>query len=110
MSRKNKGRKWILSLGFTDAQADSFIENEVPDRKIEALAEVRNSGKIIDRAVIEPFVAASGEAPPEVPAEVTQTSEKPDEGKGSGDYLCPKCNVTHRSGSGVHRRHLKLVK
>jgi len=27
-----------------------------------------------------------------------------------GDYLCPKCKVTHRVGSKIHKRHLKLLK
>ena len=37
-------------------------------------------------------------------------TEPPDEGKGFGDYLCPQCKVTHRAGSKVHKRHLKLLK
>ena len=36
-------------------------------------------------------------------------SEPPAEGEGYGDYLCPKCKVTHRAGSKVHKRHLKLL-
>jgi len=39
-TKEDKRRKWILSLGFSEADADSFIEFEVPNRKIEALAEV----------------------------------------------------------------------
>lgn len=52
------------------------------------------------------------EAMPEAPAEVTQTPKPkaPDEGEGYGDYLCPKCKVTHRAGSKIHKRHLKLLK
>ncbi len=30
--------------------------------------------------------------------------------EGFGDYLCPKCKVTHRAGSKIHKRHLKLLK
>ncbi len=40
MSSEDKRRKWILSLGFSEEEADSFIEFEVPNWKIEALAEV----------------------------------------------------------------------
>ncbi|MBA7473853.1 hypothetical protein ES707_09198 [subsurface metagenome] len=35
-----KRRKWILGLGFSEAEADSFIKFEVPNWKIEALAKV----------------------------------------------------------------------
>jgi len=31
------------------------------------------------------------------------------EDQGFGDYLCPKCQVTHKAGSKVHKRHLKLL-
>lgn len=31
------------------------------------------------------------------------------EGEGFGDYLCPQCKVTHRAGSKIHKRHLKLL-
>ena len=124
MKSKNKGRKWILSLGFSDAQADSFIKNDVPNRKIEALAEVQNSGKMIGPSETEPFVAAPGEALPETAAPTPP--EEPSEGEGEpsaveppkpkeklvptgfGDYLCPECKVTHRDGSKIHKRHLKL--
>jgi len=86
MPSKHKGRKWILSLGFSDAEADSFIENDVPDEKIEALHEVLHKPE------------------PEKPV-----ATPPAEGQGFGDYLCPKCNVTHRAGSKIHKRHLKLL-
>lgn len=120
MSGKDKGRKWIISLGFSEAQADSFIEFEVPNRKIEALAEVLRSGKILEQPVTEPAPAPEPETVPapglETAAPAPDTSEKPsepkppDEGKGFGDYLCPQCKVTHRAGSKVHKRHLKLLK
>jgi len=29
--------------------------------------------------------------------------------EGFGDYLCPQCKVTHRAGSKIHKRHLKLL-
>lgn len=34
---------------------------------------------------------------------------KPSAG-GVGDYLCPKCGITHKAGSKVHKRHLKFLK
>ena len=36
-------------------------------------------------------------------------SAKVNEGEGFRDYLCPQCNVTHRAGSKIHKRHLKLL-
>ena len=72
-SKDDKRRKWILSLGFSDAQADSFIENGVPNRKIEALAEVLNNGKIIDQTVTEPEPAPVTE--PESNADSVATTE-----------------------------------
>jgi len=108
MASKNKGRKWILSLGFSEAQADSFIENDVPGSKIEALAEVQNSGKAIGPT--EAPAEALVEIPVESPAETT-TEAPAETGPGAiGDYLCPQCKVTHRAGSKVHKRHLKLLK
>lgn len=88
MSSNEKRRKWILSLGFSEAEADSFIQFEVPKRKIEALAEV-----LYPKPEPEPAV-----------------SEPPAEGDGFGDYACPQCKVTHRAGSKIHKRHLKLLK
>jgi len=107
MTSKNKGRKWILGLGFTEDQANSFIENDVPGYKIEALAEVQNSGKAIGPT--EALTEAPVETPVESPAE-TSGKQEPDQGEGFGDYLCPKCKVTHRTNSGVWKRHLKLLK
>jgi len=30
--------------------------------------------------------------------------------EGFGNYFCPKCQVTHKAGSKIHKRHLKLLK
>lgn len=66
-------------------------------------------------APVEPEPQAPEEPAPEAgqsgaeavapPAE----DQAPDVGVPIGDYLCPKCKVTHRTGSKVHKRHLKLL-
>ena len=50
------------------------------------------------------LVAVEPESEPESEPTI---SEPPAEGY--GDYLCQKCKVTHRAGSKVHKRHLKLL-
>ena len=117
MSSNDKRRKWIISLGFSEAEADSFIEFEVPKWKIEALAEVLHPKPVtepVPAPVTEPeakpdSVATTETAPePEVGVEAA-VSEPKAEGEGFGDYLCPECKVTHRAGSKIHKRHLKLL-
>ncbi len=44
-TKEDEKRKWILSQGFSEAEADSFLEFAVPDRKIEALAGVLHPPK-----------------------------------------------------------------
>ena len=44
------------------------------------------------------------------PLEQPEPAPAPDEGRGFGDYPCPECKVTHRAGSKIHKRHLKLLK
>ena len=62
-----------------------------------------------------PGEATTAEAPEQVveqPAEgagFDEGAEKPAEGVGFGSYLCPQCKVTHKAGSKVHKRHLKLL-
>lgn len=46
---------------------------------------------------------------PEKPKPPAQ-GKVPVESEGFGDYLCPQCKVTHRAGSKIHKRHLKLLK
>lgn len=105
MSGKDKRRKWIISLGFSEAQADSFIENEVPGRKIEALAEVLRSGKILEQPVTEPAPAPRLEtAAPAPPAPAPKT--KPDVIP-TGMFWCPHCNSLHRIASKIGKGHLK---
>jgi len=62
-TKEDKRRKWILTLGFSEAEADSFIEFVVPNWKIEALAEVLH----------KPEPEAEPEAAP-----VTEPEAKPD--------------------------------
>lgn len=53
-TKEDKRRKWILSLGFSEAEADSFIDNVVPNWKIEALAEVLHKPEPEPEAKPEP--------------------------------------------------------
>jgi len=89
MSSKTKKvtrRQWIISLGFSEADADNFINLGLADWKIEKMAE---------RHKLE----QGGETEP----------GPPDEGQGFGDYLCPQCHVVHKAGSKIHKRHLKYI-
>jgi len=54
------------------------------------------------------LIEMSGRPMP-VSAQVKAQAKAPAEGQGFGDYLCPKCKVTHRAGSKIHKRHLKLL-
>ena len=67
MSSNDKRRKWIISLGFSEAEADSFIEFNVPNRKIEALHEVLHKP--------EPEPQPEAEVEP-APAPAPEKSEK----------------------------------
>lgn len=64
-TKEDKRRKWILSLGFSEAEADSFIEFVVPNWKIEALAEVLHKPEPEAAPVTEPESKADSVAPTE---------------------------------------------
>lgn len=46
----NKRRNWIISLGFSEADADNFIQFEVPDWKIEKMASQRQKPEPLPEA------------------------------------------------------------
>lgn len=56
--------------------------------------------------VTKPPATAEGTTPPSPESAAKEPTAKD---SGFGDYLCPKCKVTHRVGSKVHKRHLKLL-
>ncbi|MBA7478998.1 hypothetical protein ES707_14429 [subsurface metagenome] len=93
MSSNDKKRKWIISLGFNEAEADSFLEFEVPKWKIEALA------KVLHPPETEPETAAP--VPP-APAPKTKPEVIP-----TGMFWCPHCNSLHRIASKIGKGHLK---
>jgi len=64
-TKEDKKRKWILALGFSEAEADSFIEFEVPKWKIEALAEVLHKPEPEAAPVTEPEAKPDSVAPTE---------------------------------------------
>ena len=71
-------------------------------------AEAESEPEPIPELVPEPPPVAT--ETPTKPVEEVASTIPPDEGKGFGDYLCPKCKVTHRAGSKIHKSHLKLLK
>lgn len=85
-SKEDKKRKWILSLGFSEAEADSFIEFDVPKRKIEALAEVL------------------------YPKPEPQTEPEPEPDKiPDGMFWCGKHQTLHKMTSSVGKKCLKRI-
>ena len=77
-TKEDKRRKWILTLGFSEAEADSFIEFVVPNWKIEALAEVLHKPEPAPESVPEaPEVRDSTEAKPDsvAPTETAPAAE-----------------------------------
>jgi len=91
MSGNEKRRKWIISLGFSEAEADSFIEFEVTNKKIEALAEVLHKPE----AGVEPETPAP--PTPKTKPEVIPV----------GMFWCTNCPGLHRIASKTGARHLK---
>ncbi len=77
--------------------------------EIEALLKVEANHEKIDQLAENKGVEPQSGAEVSEPAPESAVTEPPDEGKGFGDYLCPQCKVTHRAGSKVHKRHLKLL-
>lgn len=82
--------EFAKSLGFTEAEATTLGNANADATNIRAVA--RAKGLL-----------------PEAPLKPKPSETKPAEGQGFGDYLCPKCKVTHRAGSKVHQSHLKLL-
>lgn len=73
---EKKRRGWILGLGFSQEEADSFIKFEVPNWKIEGLAEVLHKPE----PEPEPMVS---ELEPEVRDTTEPTATKPPAPQGS---------------------------
>ncbi len=56
------------------------------------------------------FKTVDGPPEGEATREVTVKVDKREDTDDENSYMCPKCNVRHRNGSRVYKRHLKHIK
>lgn len=93
-------------------EPEPIPEPEVTPEPLEETPHIEDLSDVVSpsaEAESEPEPLPEAPETPTKPVEEVASTIPPDEGKGFGDYLCPKCKVTHRAGSKIHKRHLKLL-
>lgn len=104
--RKNKTGRLIKGIPvcgecFLEGQYNLPENQELLRERLRARGEAEKAAK-----AGKPKVASQPKQPADQPE--SKPEEQSDRGI-VGNYLCPKCQVTHKFGSKIHKRHLKLL-